>query len=112
MSAKKSMDRREFMKLSAASVAGAALLAACAPTTAPAAPAAAPAAGAAPQGNGKHKDLPADAAPADQQVIKWMLKEDRYICSGVGGYAVMWDVATAFFDNLVQYDNDWNYVPG
>jgi ABC-type oligopeptide transport system substrate-binding subunit len=108
MSTNKSMDRREFMKLSAASMASAALLAACAPTAAPAAPAA----GAAPKGNGKQKTLPADAAPADQQVIRWMIKEDRYICSGVGGYAVMWDVATAFFNNLVQYDNDWNYVPG
>jgi len=103
------MDRREFMRFTAVSVAGAALLAACAST--PAAPSA-PAAGAAPMGNGKHRDLPADAAPADQQVIKWMIKEDRYISSGIGGYSVMWDVATAFFNNLVQYDNDWNYEPG
>ena len=112
MSVNRTTSRREFLTLSALS-ASAVLLAACAPTApVPAAMPAAEAPAAGPNVEGKHRDLPADAAPADQQVIRWMLKEDRYIASGIGGYAVMWDVANAFNNNLVEYDNDWNNVPG
>jgi ABC-type transport system substrate-binding protein len=109
MSIEKSVSRREFLVLSVFSAASAAILAACAP--APTEPAA-PAAPVGPKVEGKHRELPADAAPLDQQVIRWMIEEQRYIASGIGGYAVMWDVANAFNNNLVEYDNDWNYEPG
>src|SRR5262245_61870182 len=39
--------------------------------------------------------LPDDAAPPDQQVFRLMEKEDRYVVSGIGGYNVMWDIASS-----------------
>ena len=56
--------------------------------------------------------LPADAAPPEQQVFRIMTQEDRYLCTGIGGYNVIWNVCSSMFDNLVSYTNDWGYEKG
>lgn len=56
--------------------------------------------------------LPDDAAPSEQQVFRIMTPEDRYLCTGIGGYNVIWNVCASMFDNLVSYTNDWGYEKG
>src|SRR5262245_33642798 len=57
-------------------------------------------------------NLPADAAPLDQQVVRYMIKEDRYIASGVGGYNVMWDLRSMLVESPAAYTIDWDYEKG
>ena len=54
----------------------------------------------------------ATVPPLDQQVLRYMIKEDRYIASGIGGYNVMWDLRSMLFESQTAYTNDWDYEKG
>jgi oligopeptide transport system substrate-binding protein len=109
-------SRREFLRLAAIGATGTAisLLAVPNAVAAPLATSALAArtlvGAAAPANQGL--TLPADAAPLDQQVLRYMIKEDRYIASGIGGYNVMWDLRSMLFESLTAYTNDWDYEKG
>src|SRR5438876_1827432 len=109
-------SRREFLRLAAVGATGTAISLLATPS-AVAAPlaistvrASTLAGAAAPTNQGL--TLPADAAPLDQQVLRYMIKEDRYIASGIGGYNVMWDLRSMLFESLTAYTNDWDYEKG
>src|SRR5712691_10466160 len=109
-------SRREFLRLAAFGATGTAISLLATPSTMAAPPttralAARTRAGAEAPAS-QAVTLPADAAPLDQQVLRYMIKEDRYIASGIGGYNVMWDLRSMLFESLTAYTNDWDYEKG
>jgi peptide/nickel transport system substrate-binding protein/oligopeptide transport system substrate-binding protein len=107
-------SRREFLRLAAIGATGTAISLLAAPA-ALAAPVSVPGDNAWYAGGlqvAQSVTLPADAAPLDQQTLKYMIKEDRYIASGIGGYNVMWDLRAMLFESQTAYTNDWGYEKG
>src|SRR2546423_896747 len=110
-------SRREFLRLVAIGATGSAMSLLAAPVALAGPPATTALAGTtalASAGGPANQAiaLPADAAPLDQQVLRYMIKEDRYIASGIGGYNVMWDLRSMLFESLTAYTNDWDYEKG
>ena len=108
-------SRRAFLRLAAIGATGTAMSLLAAPVALAAQPlasalAVSPLAG---QSNANQAlTLPSDAAPLDQQVLRYIIKEDRYIASGVGGYNVMWELRSMLFESQTAYTNDWDYEKG
>jgi len=121
-----SIGRRDFLK-AAGVTSGALLLGACAPST-PAVPATTavkatdvpatsiasqPTEASAPavapvEPRAAGRALPDDAAAIDSQVFRLPTTDNRFVCTGIGGYTVMYEVAGNFFEKLVKYNNDWD----